>query len=93
MYPNGEIGINEHIRKELIYPKEALADSIQGRVVVKYVVQTDGSVDEIEVLKSVNPFLDAEAKRVIRTMEKWKPAIQRGKPVKSAYQQVFKFKL
>lgn len=93
MYPGGKIGIHEHIKQELSYPEEALTDSIQGRVVVKYVVQTDGSVGEIEVVERVHPLLDEEAKRVIRAMEKWKPAIQQGKPVKAAYKQEFNFRL
>jgi TonB family protein len=93
MYPNGEIGISQHIKQELSYPEKALTDSIQGRVVVKYVVQTDGSVGEIEVVESVHPLLDKEAKRVIRAMEKWKPAIQEGKPIKAAYLQAFNFNL
>ncbi len=93
MYPGGEKGISEHINTELKYPDQALEDSIQGLVILKYVVQTDGSVSEIEVIESVHPLLDAGARRVIQTMTKWKPAIQRGNPVKSAYEQVFNFKL
>lgn len=93
MYPGGEMGINEHIKKELKYPKEAMNDSIQGRVVIRYIIQTDGSVSEIEVVVSVHPLLDAEAKRVIGAMKKWKPAIQRGKAIKTAYEQDFYFKL
>jgi TonB family protein len=93
MYPGGEIGVNEHVKNELKYPEEALSDSIQGRVVVRYVVQTDGNVGEIEVVESVHPLLDEEAKRVIRAMEKWKPGVQRGKPIKAAYLQAFNFNL
>ncbi len=93
MYPGGEIGVNEHVKNELKYPEEALSDSIQGRVVVRYVVQTDGNVGEIEVVESVHPLLDEEAMRVIRAMQKWKPGIQRGKPIKAAYLQAFNFNL
>jgi TonB family protein len=93
MYPGGEISVNEHVENELKYPEEALSDSIQGRVVVRYVVQTDGNVGEIEVVESVHPLLDEEAKRVIRAMEKWKPGVQRGKPIKAAYLQAFNFNL
>jgi len=93
MYSGGEMGINEHIKNELKYPEEALNDSIQGRVVVRYVVQTDGNVGEIEVVESIHPLLDEEAKRVIRAMEKWKPGVQRGKPIKAAYLQAFNFTL
>lgn len=93
MYPGGEQGINQFIKRELTYPEEALKDSIEGRVIVRYVVENDGSVGEIEVIQSVHPLLDEEAKRVVKAMQKWKPAIQRGKPVKSAYLQAFNFHL
>ena len=55
MYPGGEQGINQYIKRELTYPEEALKDSIEGRVIVRYVVETDGSVGEIEVIQRVHP--------------------------------------
>lgn len=91
MYPNGEQGVLEHIKNNLIYPEEALKDSIQGQVVIKYLVETSGRVGEIEILQSAHPLLDKEAERIIQTMDKWKPAIQRGKPVKMAFEQVINF--
>lgn len=93
MYPGGKEGVDEHIKNELNYPEEALKDSIVGRVLVRYVVQTDGSVGEVEVVEGVHPLLDAEAIRVIEAMDRWKPAIQRGKPTKAAYLQAFNFHL
>ncbi len=93
MYPGGEIGISNYIHRELKYPKSAIRDSIEGVVIVKYVVQTDGRVDEVEIIQSAHPILDEEAKRVIQVMDKWKPAIQGGTAVKLAYEQVFNFKL
>lgn len=92
-YPNGEKGITELITNNLKYPEKAIKKKIEGIVTIKYVVQVDGTVGEIEVINSVHPLLDKEAIRVIRLMEKWKPSIQRGKPVKTAYNQDFRFKL
>jgi len=92
-YPNGEKGITELIINNLKYPEKAIKKKIEGIVTIKYVVQVDGTVGEIEVIKSVHPLLDEEAIRVIRLMEKWEPSIQRGKPVKTAYNQDFRFEL
>lgn len=92
-YPNGEKGITELIINNLKYPEKAVKKKIEGIVTIKYVVQVDGTVGEIEVTKSVHPLLDNEAIRVIRLMEKWEPSIQRGKAVKTAYNQDFKFEL
>lgn len=92
-YPNGEKGIKELIYNNLKYPEEAVKNKIEGVVTIRYVVQTDGTVDEIEVVKSVDPLLDKEAVRVIGLMEKWKPSIQREEPVKTAYNQDIRFEL
>ena len=92
-YPNGEKGIAELISKNLKYPEKAVKKKIEGVVTIKYVVQVDGTVGEIEVINSIHPLLDKEAIRVIRLMEKWEPSIQRGKPVKTAYNQDFRFEL
>jgi protein TonB len=93
MYPNGQQGINDHIVNTLHYPKQALQDSIYGRVIVRYVVQLDGSIGEVVVVEKVHPLIDEEAVRVIKLMKKWKPGRQKGVPVKTAYQQPINFKL
>jgi len=93
MYPNGKEGINQHIMDNLQYPKKAYKKGIQGVVSIRYVVQADGTVDEIKVLKSVHPLIDKEAVRVIMAMDKWLPTIQLGKPVKSAFTQNMNFKI
>jgi len=94
MFPGGLEGISDLIKKNIQYPKEAHENKIQGLVIVSYIVRVDGAVDEIKVIKSVHSTLDEEAMRVIRLMGgKWKPAIQRGEPVKVLMQQQFNFKL
>lgn len=93
MYPNGIEGINQYIKETIQYPNEAKSQKVEGKVIVEYVVESDGTIGEIKVIQSVHPLLDEEAKRIIKTMGRWKPAMQKGKPIKVAYQQVFNFML
>ena len=93
MYPEGKQGINNLISNNLVYPKKAIKKKIEGLVTVKYIVQIDGTITDIEVIRKIHPLLDNEAVRIIKLMDKWIPAIQRGKPVKTAYNQEFNFKL
>ncbi|MDP2189388.1 MAG: energy transducer TonB [Sphingobacteriaceae bacterium] len=91
-YPGGAVGIAKFVASNTKYPQEALNDSVQGTVIVSYLIQVDGSIGDVKVVKSVHPALDAEAVRVIRLMEQWKPAIQKGKPVKLMMNQQFNFR-
>lgn len=93
MYPNGIEGINQDLANNLIYPEKAKIENIEGKVIVSFVVQIDGSIGEIKVVESAHTLLNQEAIRVITTLRKWKPAIQNGKPVKTAYQHVIDFNL
>jgi periplasmic protein TonB len=93
MYPNGKDGINDLILKNLQYPKEAQEQKLEGQVIVEYIITLDGTVNEIKVIKSVHPLLDEEAKRVINLMERWVPTIQKGRAIKTAYQQIINFQL
>ena len=81
------------IFKHLKYPKEAQENNIQGRVTVKFDVETDGSIGNVKVVRSVHPLLDEEAVRVIKSMPKFKPIIEDGKPVKEQFTMVVPFKL
>ena len=80
-YPGGKPALYKFINENLVYPSEAQKNNIQGRVVLKFVVNPDGSVDRIEVLGSIDPLLDNEAIRVVKTMPKFKPGKQGGVPV------------
>ena len=75
------------------YPKEAQAKGIQGRVIVQFVVNSDGSICDEKLIKSVDPQLDTEAIRVIRSMPNWKPGIQKGKPVRVRFTLPVTFRL
>jgi|WetSurMetagenome_2_1015567.scaffolds.fasta_scaffold02136_13 periplasmic protein TonB len=79
-YPGGISALMKYISENIVYPTEAQNLNIQGRVSLKFVVNTDGSVDRIEVIGSVDPLLDAEAVRVVKTLPKFKPGRQGGVP-------------
>jgi periplasmic protein TonB len=80
-YPGGDMALMKFISENISYPAEAQNNNIQGRVILKFVVNIDGSVDRIEVLRSVDPSLDNEAVRVIQSLPKFKPGRQGGVPV------------
>jgi protein TonB len=80
-FPGGNTALLDFIAKNIIYPGEALNNNIQGRVILKFVVEPDGSVGRIEILKGVDPLIDQEAVRVVGTLPKFKPGKQNGLPV------------
>ena len=84
-YPGGPQALFEFLSQNVQYPKEAAKAGIQGRVIVTFVVEKDGSICESKVVKSVDPSLDAEALRVINAMPNWKPGKQNGKEVRVKY--------
>jgi len=80
-YPGGIPALLKYIGENLVYPSEASNNNIQGKVNLKFVVNPNGSVDRIEVLRSIDPLLDNEAIRVVKTLPKFKPGKQGGIPV------------
>ena len=93
-FPGGQAKLMEFLRKELVYPQIAIDNNVQGRVIVQFVVNKDGSIQDVKVARGVDPVLDEEAIRVVKKMPKWIPAEQRGKTVRSRFQLpvMFKFK-
>ena len=85
--------MNEYLGSSLRYPKEAREKNLQGRVVIQFVVDETGQITNAKVLKGISKELDDEAWRVIRSMPKWKPGRQEGKPVKVYYMQPINFTL
>lgn len=81
-FPGGENAFRKYISKNLKYPKEAVENNIQGRVTIEYDIDTDGSVINVTVTRSVDPLLDREAMRVITSCPKWKPGTKNGQPVR-----------
>ena len=84
-YPGGISELMKYFSTNMRYPKEAQSKGIQGRVIVQFVVNTDGSITEAKVVKPVDPQLDAEALRVVNAMPNWTPGKQRGKAVRVRY--------
>lgn len=80
-YPGGEMAIFKHIFENIKYPVDAMEKGIQGRVVVDFIIEKDGSISNPTVKRSLYPSLDAEAIRVIKTLNKFTPGTQNGKPV------------
>ncbi len=79
-----EFRIN-YVQKNLKYPDVAAENGIQGRVIINFVVEPDGRVSNVKVVRGVDPSLDKEAVRVVSASPKWKPGKQRGKPVRVQY--------
>lgn len=92
-YPGGMKEMLKFLQDNLKYPENAMKNNVQGRVIVQFVVEKDGTPTEFKVLRSVDPDLDAEALRVLQTMPKWKPGMQRGEVVRVKYTVPVSFKL
>lgn len=92
-FPGGESALMAFIRKNLRYPAFAAENNIQGRVTVSFVVERDGSIAQIEVMRSPAEELSKESIRVVQTMPKWKPGKQRGKAVRVKYVLPITFRL
>ena len=92
-FPGGQKALMEYINRNLKYPAEAHAKGIQGRVIVTFVIQKDGSIADTEVARSVDPNLDKEAVRIISSMPKWKPGKQRGQAVNVKFTVPLMFRL
>ena len=92
-YPGGEAKLMEYVAKNIKYPQIARETGIQGRVFVGFVVEPDGSVSNVKVLRGIGGGCDEEAMRVVKSMPKWKPGKQRGKAVRVSYMLPVNFKL
>lgn len=93
MFPGGMQEMMKFIQSEVKYPKEAQDKGIQGRVIVQFVVNKDGSISNDTVVRSVDPMLDAEAVRVVRSMPNWTPGKQKGEPVRVRFTLPVSFRL
>ncbi len=81
-FPGGLAKMYEFIQKNIRYPRMEKEAGIQGRVIVTFVVEKDGSITDVQVLKGVTEGLNNEAMRVVKAMPRWKPGKQRGRPVR-----------
>lgn len=92
-FPGGMGECLKFLGKNIKYPTISQENGVQGRVIVQFVVNKDGSIVDPVVVRSVDPYLDKEALRVIKQMPKWKPGKQRGKAVRVKYTVPVTFKL
>lgn len=92
-FPGGSLELMKYLNKTIKYPIIAQENGIQGRVIVQFTVRKDGSIDDVEVVRSADPNLDKEAVRVINSMPKWTPGEQRGKKVHCKFTVPVVFKL
>ena len=92
-YPGGQIAMLKYIMENIKYPKQIMEEGIQGRVTVSFIVEKDGRVSNVRLLRSVQPLLDKEAIRVVKSMPKWSPGKQKGKPVRVRFNLPVMFKL
>ena len=84
-FPGGAPEMMKFLATNVKYPEEAYSKGIQGRVILTFIVEKDGSISNVKVAKSVNEAIDAEAVRVVELMPKWKPGKQNGKEVRVKY--------
>lgn len=92
-FPGGDAALFKFLGDNVKYPVIAQENGVQGRVICQFVVNKDGSIVDVEVVRSVDTSLDKEAIRVIKSMPKWSPGQQRGKPVRVKYTLPVNFKL
>lgn len=92
-FDGGQQALMTWLSQNMQYPQEAVDADAQGRVLVGFIVNKDGSIDEVKVVKSIHPALDAEAVRVVKSMPKWKPGKKDGKSVRVSYTLPMTFKL
>ena len=92
-YPGGFDALIDFVKANLVYPQEAIDAGIEGKVFVGFIVEKDGSISSIKLLRGIGHGCDEAAMEVVRKMPKWKPAMQRSKPVRIEYMFPVKFEL
>jgi len=84
-FKGGDVAMMDFIRTSISYPKDAAEQGLQGRVVLRFIVEKDGTISNSEVLKSASLSLDTEALRVVNSMPQWIPGKHKGKVVRVRY--------
>lgn len=84
-FPGGMVELMKWLTKNLKYPVLAQKQKLQGRVLVSFIINKDGSISDIKVAQGIDPLLDREALRVVRMMPRWKPGIEMGKPCRTMF--------
>lgn len=92
-FPGGEEACMKWLSDNIKYPPICVEQGIQGRVYAQFVVNKDGSIVDIKIVRSPDPYLSKEAERVLKMMPKWSPGKQRGKPVRVKFSLPVMFRL
>lgn len=92
-FPGGQQALMTYLGKNIKYPTIAQENGVQGRVIIQFVVERDGSITDVHVARGVDPYLDKEAVRVVKGMPKWLPGKQNGKSVRVKFTVPVMFKL
>lgn len=92
-FPGGDAAMYKWLNDNIIYPAAASDEGVQGKVTVQFIVEKDGSISHVQVVRGKHPALDAEAARVIRKMPRWTPGRNNGQPVRVTYHLPVQFKL
>ena len=92
-FPGGETALYEFLRENIRYPRIAIEANIQGMVYISFVVEKDGTLSNINIIRSPDPYLSDEAVRVVSLMPAWSPGKQREKPVRVCFNLPVRFKL
>lgn len=92
-FPGGDEAFCEYVKKNMVYPEEARKKGVEGSVVLTFSVECDGSISNIEIVKSTDPCLNEEALRLINSMPKWIPGSRNGKTVRVKMCVPVKFRL
>ena len=92
-FPGGEDSLYAYIARNIVYPEAAKKEKIEGRVFVTFIVEKDGQVSSVKLLRDIGGGCGEEAIRVVKSMPKWKPGTQRGKPVRFQFNMPVSFGL
>jgi periplasmic protein TonB len=93
VYPGGQEALMSFIKDNLVYPKEAKEKGVEGTVFASFIIEKDGSVSSLKIIKSVGSGCDEEVLRVLNLMKKWKPGQQNGKKVRVQFNLPVKFSM
>lgn len=92
-FPGGEAGLLDWVNNHVIYPKACMEMGIQGRVVLRFVVKSDGSIGDVQIVRGKDPNLDKEAVRVVKSLPGFTPGMMNGEPVNVWYTLPVTFRL
>ena len=92
-FPEGDVALFNYLGKETNYPSVAVDNGSEGMVYVSFIIDSDGSIFDVVVLRGVDPYIDLEAVRVVKEMPNWKPATKNGEPIRVNYNLPISFRL